>query len=134
MADLVAATVVALREAGVPRVFGVELPPDEHEHMPRRCVVVRGSGGGLLPTAHWMPTGDQRVDVRGYGATPYEAAETEQQVATVLHGWRTGSVDVAGQPVRVLWFRHSGGPNQLRDADTDWPYVLSSWQVYGQRY
>lgn len=130
MGDLAAATIAILDAAGVAdgRVFGVELPDGEIASMPRKCAVVRPAGGAT--STGYMPTGRLRLDVRCYGATPYEAAEVEAAVAAVLHHYR-GGVTVHG---RVHWFRQAGGINHLRDPDTDWPLALSVWQAQGDRY
>lgn len=135
MADLVAATRAVAVGAGIAqgRIFGVELPESEHDSMPRACAVVRPSGGGTA-TRHRMPAGVQRVDIRHYGETPWEAAEIEQAMASLLHFFTQQTVDVDGTPVLVRSFVQAGGVNQLRDPDTDWPYALTTWQVFGDRY
>lgn len=135
MADLVTATVAVAVDAGIAdgRVFGTRLPRDEHDHMPRQCAVMRAAGGGTA-TRHRMPAGVQRVDIRHYGATPWEAAKVEQAMASLLHYWRPGKVDVDGEPVLVRSFVQAGGINELVDPDTHWPYALTVWQVFGDRY
>lgn len=137
---LIAATVKILTDADIAsgRVFGPKLPQAEHALMPRKAVSVRGSGGGAA-AAHWMRTGSQRIDIKSYGPDPYQATRVDDAVAAVLQAWRQGTVtvtdpDLGPLTVKVGWFNHIGGSNELIDPDTDWPFTLSVWQVWGGRY
>lgn len=94
--------------------------------MPTDTVLLRAAGGGVL-AAGWMPTVDARVDVRSYAATDWEATQLDRQVARLLNGLRHEHTGHG----RILWCRFAGGPTQAREPDTDWPLVLSTWQVYG---
>ena len=120
MADAAAAVVELLDDVLAVPVYGGSFrgsPPG---------VLVRASGGGVL-AAGWMPTVDVRVDVRAYGDTDWEAAEIDRQAAVLLHNVR--STDTGHGLIR--WCRIEGGPNQIRESDTGWTAVLSTWQVYG---
>src|SRR5690606_41309856 len=72
--SLILATVQILRDAGVAdgRVYGVKIPDRETAHMPRKAVTVRGSRGGVPDAGGYMPTGDQRLDIKCFGADPGE--------------------------------------------------------------
>lgn len=127
MADVVAAVVAALDdELTLDRIYGARLPKTEAQNMPRKAIVVRASGGGQLASG-WMPTVDGRIDLRCYGATPYEAAELSGEASVALHGIS----DVATDHGRILWCALSGGATQLTEPDTNWDLVLTTWQVYG---
>lgn len=120
------------------RVFAGDLPKAEHASMPRECVTVRSSGGAGAGS-HWMRTGRQRLDVKSYGATPYEAAWLDFTVGTVLQLWKQSTVTITDPDgndfdLKVGSFTHVGGPNELVDPDTDWPFTLSVWEVWGDRY
>lgn len=139
--SLILATVQILRDAGVAdgRVYGVKIPDRETAHMPRKAVTVRGSGGGVTNAGGYMPTGDQRLDIKCFGADPWEAGYVDRQVAAVLHQWRRQLVSVTtpdGDDLELIVgsFIHTGGANELTDPDTDWPFSLSVWQVFGEKY
>jgi len=89
-------------------------------------VLVRAVGGGAL-VAGYMPTVDARLDVRVYGESDWQAAEVDRQASRLMHALRYQATEHGS----VHWCRLEGGPTQARDSDTDWPTVLSSWQVYG---
>lgn len=89
-------------------------------------VLVRSAGGGTLAQGY-MPTVDARLDVRCYHDTDWQAAELDRQVAVLLHHLDS---EVTTQGT-IRWCRTAGGPNQLRETDTNWPASLTSWQVYG---
>ena len=107
------------------RVFGAELPDSENAHMPRKTVVVRRAGGGLLITGGYMRLGDLRVDVFCYGETPYLASQLGRAVQEALKQMRRNTQGDA----LLHWAVMSGGPISLRDPDAEWPLDFSSWQV-----
>ena len=109
------------------RVYGDELPGSQNQQMPRKCVVLSYSGGGSLgPGARsYVPWGVTRMDVRSYGATPYEASQVRNAVHMVLKFLRR---TVAASTV-VHGVTVSGGPLTLRDPDTGWPHKLMVYDV-----
>lgn len=122
MAFLAADTDIAALVSG--RVFGGELPETEIADMPRSCIVITHAGGGSIG-AGWVNYTDLRFDVFAYGATRLEAARLWRAVHRALklfhrEVWET---------VLLHWARQAGGPTPLRDPDTTFPYVLSTWQV-----
>jgi hypothetical protein len=130
IADPIAAVVAMLKaDAGViaaasTRVYGGELPRAQSDDQPRKALVVKAVGGGSLDPGY-QRWGDHRLDVIAYGETPHEAYEL----------WRTAHAplkDLARSKhagTVLFWARPAGGPVAMRDADTDWPIVVSSWQV-----
>lgn len=127
--DAVAAVVQLLVGAGLAggRVFGGSLPQEENEHMPRAAVVVRDAGGAGTFGGGYLPTVDDRVDVRCYAASEYAAKQLSVAVSLVLHRAR----DFTTGHGRVLWARRAGGPVAVRETQTGWELNLTSWQVYG---
>lgn len=106
------------------RVFGGELPSGQASSMPRHAVVIRYSGGGSLGGGH-QEYSDKRVDVRCYGSTIYEADRLWRSVGPALQALQR---EVHADCL-LHWARRGGGPIDLRDPDTDWPFIFSSWQV-----
>jgi hypothetical protein len=108
------------------RGWGGELPPSSVAGMPRAGFLVRSAGGGAMGTGDYLSTTDARVDVFCYGGTPHEANALYRAVRHALRYLRR-----TVQNTTVLyWAKESGGPNSLRESDTEWPLTLSSWQVY----
>lgn len=111
------------------RVFAAELPDDDPainlKAGPVKAVVVRYAGGPQQIGQGYARYGDFRADVLCYGETPHEAAKAHVAAHVALKQLRR-----TGQAGTVLhWCRPAGGPLSLRDPDTEWPYVMSAWQV-----
>lgn len=123
MALLAADTDVAALVSG--RVYGMELPEADDVSMPRYALVVTLAGGNLLTGGTWSEYGDPRFDVFAYGATRLEA----NQLYRAAHVALKAMTRVKHASVLLHWARPAGGPIPLRDPDTTWPYVLSTWQV-----
>lgn len=107
------------------RIFGGELPEGETPFMPRSAVVLLHAGGLGAIGSGVQRYGDVRVDVRTYGATPKLASDVWRAVHPALKNLLR---EVHAETL-LHWAKPSGGPISLRDPDTHWPYVLSSWQV-----
>lgn len=107
------------------RVFGGELPPAETASMPRKATVISHGGGLGVFGGGYQEYGDTRVDARCYGETPLEADDVWRAAYGALKQMRR----TLQGTIYVHWARPSGGPLSLRDPDTDWPYVFSSFQV-----
>jgi hypothetical protein len=106
------------------RGFGGELPVQEAEEMPRTAIVIREAGGGVLGTG-FQAYGDQRVDVLAYGATPLEASDLYRVIQPALKQLAR----VVFAECLLHWARRAGGPVPMRDPNTDWPFMYSSWQL-----
>lgn len=107
------------------RVYGAELPPSETDAQPRAAIVVRYAGGLGQYGRGWQQWGDRRIDTLCYGADPAAAGG----VFNALHPAMKQLEREAYADVLLHWARQAGGPLQLRDPDTNWPLVLSTWQV-----
>ena len=83
-------------------------------------------GGSTGPGARsYLPWRNVRVNVKSYGATPWEA----HQLDALVYAFMTGLDDRFAQDTWVRSATVAGGPLPLRDPDTDWPYVLSVFDV-----
>ena len=118
------------------RVWAPELPEEEIKEMPRQCVVVTRSGGastgpGARSYAPWL---NNRLDVRCYGKTPYEAEVLQSAVYNFMTqlelkpDGNLGNQRVAGGSI-IKNAVVSGGPIPGRDADGDWPFQLTIFDV-----
>jgi hypothetical protein len=112
-------------ESGLTRIYGGQLPDREIISMPRQTVVVRGAGGSILFGNDFMELGDVRLDIFNYGATPREADAT----AWIVHRVMKHSKRYTAANGLFHWAKPTNSGMNLRDPDTEWPYVLSSWQV-----
>ncbi len=113
------------------RIYGGELPETEVSSMPRATILLRLVGGGLLPISNsYVEVSDVRVDAYAYGATPSSAFRAHRCLAGALKQMRRNT---QGRTV-LHWAMPAGGPQSLREANTEWPLVLSTWQVlYAER-
>lgn len=125
MIELLAADPDVAELAGA-RVFGAELPPGETEHMPRRAIVLRPSGGTSLTGGSYAEHDTQRMDLFAFGATLREAEQLRAAAALALR--RTRRSVWAG--VLIHWVRSAGGYSAGRDPDAGWPRVFQSFQVF----
>lgn len=107
------------------RVYAGELPPKDTNAMPRKCIVIKPSGGAGVFGNGYQEYADRRYDVRSYGPTPYQAALVQNAAYHALKGLRREVHD----GVLLHWAKHSGGPIPLRDPDADWPFRFESFQV-----
>lgn len=108
------------------RVYGGELPPYAVAGMPHGLVLVRPAGGGLKGANDYGLQTDTRMDVFCYGGTPNEGFMVWRAVRHAMRQMRR----TLENDVLLHWAKESGGPNTLREPDTEWPLTLSSWQVY----
>ena len=113
------------------RVFGGELPQSQASAMPRHAVVLTLSGGGSLgPGANsYVPWTVNRMDMRCYGRDPLEAWTLYEAVDAVMRNLRRET----SASTLIHDATISGGPISNRDNDTDWPYVLSVYDVSAAR-
>jgi len=107
-------------------IYGGELPDADVESMPRACVVIRMTGGGLLPiSSSYVEVNDVRLDAYCYGSTPLQSFRLYRCLAGAL---KQMTSNTQGR-TRLYWAKPAGGPLSLREADTEWPVTLSTWQV-----
>lgn len=109
------------------RVYGDELPRTDADSMPRKCVVLKLSGG--FASQDYMEHRTFRFDALSYGETPYEAGLVQRTVSPVLQ-----KVGLDNQRVHdgvlIHWVNRGGGPLSLRDPDTDWPLKFESFECF----
>lgn len=109
----------------VDRVYGGGLPRALIDGGAQPAVAVRGAGGSGSYGGGYQQYGDQRVDVLCYGETSREARTVYDIVCPVLKQMRRNRQGAC----LLHWANQAGGPLDLIDPDTDWPFVFSSWQV-----
>jgi hypothetical protein len=108
------------------KVYGGELPDAQVQGMGQACIVLRKTGGSLMPiSASYVEVSDVRVDAYAYGSTPLQADRLYRCLAGALKQMRSNN---QGR-TRLYWARPAGGPISLREQDTEWPLTLSTWQV-----
>jgi len=108
------------------RIYGLELDVDESANMPRKSIVLNLAGGeGRHDYSDYSV---KRIDVFSYGETPFEANKLYRTVFSVMkHVKRENSSSVLVHRCSL----ESGGVF-MRDPDTDWSLILSTWSVmYG---
>jgi hypothetical protein len=108
------------------RVFAPSLPEAESASMPRKCIVVKPSGGSEPGYA----SGDlklqaPRVDVFCYGENSYEADRVRRAARAVLKESRR----VVSSGVLLHWIKPAGGAITFNDPDAEWPGSFDSYQV-----
>lgn len=123
--------VFALGDTGIntlvaDRVFAVELPKDEAASMPRKCVVIKPSGGPAFQPGSYIDHAYQTVDVFSYGETPFEADAVRDAVNDALRLLRRGTT---GETL-IHWVQPAGGWASNRDPDADWPMGFQSFQAF----
>lgn len=107
-------------------IFGGELPDAEIAGMPRACILIAPSGGPVMPISDsYIEVSDMRLDLFAYGPTPNSAFRVYRCLAGALKQMQR---NVQGKTL-LHWARNAGGPNRTREANTEWPLVLSTWQV-----
>jgi len=135
MSDPVSAIVAILKAdsavsalAGT-RVYGEELPQAEADAMPRKGVVIRSSGG-VSPVRGRMRHTGGRVDAICWAETPYQANLLNRAVFDALKSVLRRRVALDAGGVLIHWIEDASGPLSLRDADTNWPAVTQSFQIF----
>lgn len=107
------------------RVFGGELPAEEVDRMPRRCIVLAPAGSLGAFGRGFQRYGDQRFDVFCYGSAPREAHRVWIAVYQAFKHLRP----TVKASCRIYWANAAGGPIPLRDPETEWPFTAGSFQV-----
>ncbi len=121
--DFLQADADVLASVGANKVFGAELPEDETANMPQKCLVVSAVGGP--PDRGFIRIQTIRVDIKGYGETPFEAWEPFLAAKNALKAMvRSVQGTVLIHDGTIM-----GGPLQIRDNDQEWPLVMGSFDV-----
>lgn len=107
------------------RVFCPELPQAQDKHMPRACIVVSGDGGYSMFGDSYLPVGDPRLAIRGYGSSREESDDIANLALLALKHLHSGT----WEGVRVQWARITSSVLPLVDQDTLWPFGMVAVQV-----
>lgn len=130
--DLKTALVVLLKDEATVntlvsgRVFqDAESFQDEVGEMAQKSISLARSGGpednGYLATI-W-----ERIDIKCWGETDREASRVYSALYTFLKKFVPQLVNTPDGDIKVYNFTRSGGPQDLRDPEGQWPMVWSSW-------
>ena len=129
MIDVISALIVFLKEnykvkelAGE-KIFGDELPSEEIENMPQKCVVIMESGG--IERRGYLPLSDPRIDIYCYGETYFEAGKLDRAIYEALKNMireTTNNTLLHGATL-------SSGALSMRDKDTGWRMKMRSATV-----
>lgn len=106
-------------------IFLLELDPAVDAYMPFECVVVDAGGGAPGFGAGSLAVNEMRILISCYGRTIHLAYVLSMAVYQALKHL----ANVIERHTYVQWCRPLTGSNALRDPDTQWPYVVSSWQA-----
>jgi len=108
------------------RVYGSELPRSAAAELPRKTIVVMASGiGGTVGDRSDVRETGNRMDIRCYGETPYQADVLHGAVYRAMKDLRRERHDDITLQVAEV----GGGPLPGRDTDADWPYTLGVYVV-----
>lgn len=116
-------SVIALAGADI---FGGELPQDVVQLMPRAAILVKPSGGASMMAGSFADHDTQRVDIITYGPTPFVA---HRLMAEVAHALRQLRRQVHANTL-IHWCESAGGFMTGREAQTEWPRVWRSFQIF----
>lgn len=105
------------------RIFAQTLPGSEADAMPRPAAVLRSAGGPGSP--RHAPLLYVRLDAVSYGRTFLEADSVGWTLWSALNA--VNRVTTGGTILHGLV--STGGPVAVRDPDTEWPQVVSSWTL-----
>lgn len=106
------------------RAYGEELPEFEASAQPRAMLFVRRQPG---PTAigGYVDLERPGFELACFGETPAQAAEVHREASRVLKNIRRE----VSEEVLVHSAQLVGSPQALREGQSQWPYVVSSWEV-----
>lgn len=112
------------------QIYAGEMPQTESVAQPRAAVILSLAGGPA--DRGYSQLGRRRLDVRCYGATPFEAMKLGNQVYESLKAVervRVTSATPLITPTLIHGINVEAGPTPLRDADGDWPMVLTTFEI-----
>lgn len=125
---LVAVITLMKADAGIiaqvgTRVFGEELPRSEVPNMPRKAVSLHSNGGRYGNDD--LKVSPYRINTHCYGATVYESKQVDLAVYEFFKNLKRRGIAAGGG---ILLANAETGPFTLRDPDTTWPYVLTTYR------
>ena len=106
------------------RVYGADLPDDEIENMPRQTAVLKYAGGPESVRSHNVQR--VRVDVLSYGDGFKQAVAVDHAIADAAHDLSREEPSGSSTLIHSVGY---GGPIQLREPETGWPYVVRTLLV-----
>ena len=116
------------------RVFGGALPTSKRDGMPRATVVVRRTGAPRQ-RGNWGYEKYTRIDVRSYGKldrndeyVSSEASDLDRQIFEYLT--TLSRPQEMSNGCLIYSFAESGGPSDLIDPESNFPFVLSIYDTY----
>lgn len=123
--DAAVAALVTLAPSAA-RVYVGDLPGPEG--MPRNAVVISGSGGPQ--SLDYVRLNRSTFDVRAYGSSGYHARRVHYAVYEALKHLQRRVVTVPGIGAVLIHtvVPATGGPLELRDPDTNWPFAFSTYR------
>jgi hypothetical protein len=108
------------------RVFVIELPASQAASMPRKCIVIRPSGGASFQPGGYTDHAWQTLDLFSYGETPFEADLVRDAVNDAFRAMRRNKTATT----LIHWVSPAGGWASNRDPDADWPMGFQSFQAF----
>lgn len=92
-----------------------------------KAISLDRSGGpednGYLATVY------ERVDIKCWGEVVREASRVYSAVYHFLKTFTPRGISTPDGNIKVYNFTRSGGPQDLRDPEAQWPFVWSSWMI-----
>ncbi len=113
-------TVAAITDITSTRIFGGEIPEDQIADMPRALIVLRYAGGFDEFRTHRVQ--EPRLNIFCYGDGYRQAGQVDGVVADAL----IVILRLTVGNTLIYSVGYSGGPRQLKEPDTGWPYSVRS--------
>ena len=108
------------------RVFALELPVSESVSMPRKCVVIKPSGGAAFQPGSYIDHAYNTIDMFSYGETLFEADLVRDAVGDAFRLMRRNKTATT----LIHSVEPAGGWASNRDPDADWPLGFQSFQAF----
>jgi|GEM_PF-6770845 len=106
------------------RIYGLEIPEAQHNGMPRKAIIIQPAGSPGRGNGY-MRIGHTRVDIQTYGETYIEGMKVFRAVYERLKHLRRETIN--GTLIHDIL--PVGGPLQIQDPVTRWPFINSSYLV-----
>lgn len=130
-ADTLAAVIAfLLADAGVAaavetRVHAPELTKATAALMPVNAILLHRSGGFGPGSNSYLALGVQRLDIKCYGATPYQSGQVYAALRSALKNLHRA---VAANTLLHTASEESGAMD-MRELEVEWPLTFSVWSV-----
>ena len=108
------------------RIYGVRVPQKKVAAMPTKTIVVRRvTGGGGEGARSYVPLAAHTMDFRCYGRSEQETTDVYLALHDALFNMRP---NVQGT-TKLIDATDPNGPTDFVDPDTDWLFLLESWDI-----